>query len=107
MATGLLFGTHNRTAHTMKFTLELGTEQQHRVDFEFNQIFGCSVVKVDGQEVFRKKRWFSEPVVDQFEFQIGEHNGTSLRIEKERKLLFASKYRVYVDNRLTRFYQGV
>ena len=91
----------------MKFTLEVGSEQPQIIEFEFNQLLGRSVVKVDGQKVFCKKRWFSEPIIDRYELQIGERDGVCLRIEKERKFLFASKYRVYVDNRLTQFYQGV
>lgn len=79
----------------------------HRVEFSFNQLLGRSVVRVDGQEVFRKKRWFSEPIKDFYEVTVDGAEQVRLRIEKERKLLVASRYKVYVDNRLTHLCQGV
>ena len=91
----------------MRFSIESGTHEKHLVEFNFNQLLGRSVVKVDGREVFKKAQWFSEPLADRYEFEIGQFEPVRLRIEKERKLLFSSKYRVYLDNRLTQFYQGV
>ena len=91
----------------MKFSLEVGTNEKHVIEFTFNQLLGKSVVAVDGKEAFRKARWFSEPVVDRFNFEVSQFEPVRVRIEKERKLIFASKYRIYVDNRLTQLYQGV
>ncbi|HWN94026.1 MAG TPA: hypothetical protein VNT99_03250 [Methylomirabilota bacterium] len=91
----------------MKFSIEVGTSEKHVIEFTFNQLLGKSVVTVDGKEVFRKERWFSEPTVDRYNFEIGQFEPVRVRIEKERKLLLASKYRIYVDNRLTQLYQGV
>jgi hypothetical protein len=91
----------------MKFSIELGTNEKHVIEFTFNQLLGRSVVKVDGSEVFKKARWFSEPLVDRYEFEVGQFEPVHLRIEKERKLLLASKYKVFVDNRLTQLYHGV
>jgi hypothetical protein len=91
----------------MKFCIEVGTEEQHVIEFSFNQLLGESVLRVDGKEVFRKKRWFSEPIVDCYDFAIGLFEPVRIRIEKQRKLLFSSRYRVYVNNRLTQLYQGV
>ena len=45
---------------------------KHTVEFTFNQLMGHSVLSVDGRKVFEKKRWFSEPVVDEFKVDIGE-----------------------------------
>lgn len=92
---------------TMKFSIELGTNEKHVLEFTFNQLFGRSVVKVDGREILKKARWFSEPLADRYEFEVGQFEPVRLRIEKERKLIFGSRYRVYMDNRLTQFYQGV
>ena len=78
-----------------------------QADLTFNQLLGKSVMRVDGQEVFRKARWFSEPLVDRYSFEVGQFEPVRVRIEKERKLLFGSKYRVYIDDRLTRLYQGI
>ena len=91
----------------MKFVIESGTQEKHLIEFTFNQLLGRSVVKVDGREVFKKARWFSEPLADRYEFEIGQFEPVRLRIEKQRKLLFASKYCVYLDNRLTQYHQGV
>jgi hypothetical protein len=91
----------------MKFTLEVGSTERHVIEFSFNQLFGTSLLKVDGREVFRKKRWFSEPIADNYELEIGGDEQIRLRIEKQRKHLVSSKYKIYVDNRLTKLYQGV
>ena len=91
----------------MKFSIEVGVNEKHRVEFTFNQLLGKSVLTVDGEQAFRKNRWFSEPIVDRYNFEIGQFEPVRVRIEKERKLIFASKYRVYVDNRLTQLYQGM
>jgi hypothetical protein len=91
----------------MKFSIEVGDREKHVIEFHFNQLLGKSIVSVDGETVFRKKRWFSEPLVDRYNFEVGYVEPVHVRIEKERKLIFSSKYRIYVDNRLTQLYQGV
>lgn len=91
----------------MTFSVEVGRGETHRVEFSFNQLLGRSVVRVDGQEVFRKKRWFSEPITDLYEVTVEGSEQVRLRIEKQRRLLLSSRYKVYVDNRLTHLYQGV
>lgn len=91
----------------MRFSIEVGNNEKHTIEFRFNQLLGRSVVLVDDQEVFRKKRWFSEPLIERYAFKIGQFEPVRVRIEKERKHLFGSKYRIFVDNRLMQFYQGV
>jgi len=91
----------------MKFSIEVGASEKHVIEFTFNQLLGQSIVCVDGQEVFRKQRWLSEPLVDSYDFEIGQFEPVRVRIEKERKLIFASKYRIYLDNRLTQLRQGI
>lgn len=91
----------------MKFVIEVGTQDKHLIEFTFNQLLGQSLLKVDGREVFNKKRWFSEPVVDSYDMEISGAESIRLRIVKQRKLLVASRYSVYVDNRLTQVFQGV
>jgi hypothetical protein len=94
-------------AARMKFSIEVGSAEKHLIEFQFNQLLGQSRVTVDGEQVFRKKRWFSEPKADRFDFKVGQFEPVRIRIEKERKLIFGSKYRVYIDNRLTQLHQGV
>jgi hypothetical protein len=91
----------------MKFSIEIGTNERHIIEFSFNQLLGRALLKVDGEVVFQKARWFSEPLKDRYEFQIGQFEPVRLRIEKERKLIVGSKYRVFVDHRLTELFQGV
>ncbi len=90
----------------MRFVIEVGSSEKHRIEFSFNQLMGRSLVKVDGAVVFKKKRWFSEPIKDLYEIEVGQLEPVRLRIEKIRKRLVASKYLVYVNNRLTQMYQG-
>lgn len=91
----------------MRFSIEAGFNEKHVIEFNFNQLLGKSVVSVDGQVVFHKKRWFSEPLVDCYDFEVGQFEPVRVRIEKERKHLFSSKYRLFLNNRLTELYQGV
>ena len=91
----------------MKFSIEVGINEKHLIEFNFNQLFGRAVLKVDGEVVFKKARWFSEPLTDRYEFEIGQFEPVRVRIEKERKLLIGSKYRVFLDQRLTQLFQGV
>ncbi len=91
----------------MKFSIEVGTNEKHLIEFSFNQLLGRVVLKVDGEVVFKKARWFSEPLLDRYEFEIGQFEPVRLRIEKERKLFVGSKYRVFLDHRLAQLYQGV
>jgi hypothetical protein len=91
----------------MKISIEAGTNEKHHIEFTFNQLLGRSTLSVDGQEVFRKARWFSEPIKDRYEFEIGQFEPVRVRIEKQRTDMFASKYCVYVDNRLARLHHGI
>jgi hypothetical protein len=91
----------------MKFSLEVGNNEKHHIQFTFNQLLGKAVLAVDGTEVFRKARWFDEPMVDYYAFEIGQFEPVCLRIEKKRTDTFASKYCVYVDNRLTQLHEGI
>ena len=91
----------------MRFSIDLGNNEKHTFEFNFNQLLGRSVVKVNGEEVFRKDRWFSEPLVDKYDFEVGQFERVRIRIEKIRKRLFASRYCVYVDNRLAQLHQGM
>ena len=89
----------------MKFSIEVGEGEKHLIECDFNQLLGKALVCVDGREMFQKKHWFAEPVVDSWDVE--QVRNVRVRIEKERKLVFGSKYRIYVDDRLIQLYQGV
>jgi hypothetical protein len=89
----------------MKFSIEVGEAEKHLIECDFNQLIGRALVRVDGRAVFQKQHWFSEPVVNSGDTQ--RHQNVHIRIERERELVFGSKYRIYVDDRLMQLYQGV
>ena len=91
----------------MKFTLVVGEIQKHLVEFNFDQLFGKSVIKVNSQEVKRCVRLFNEPLKETHTIQVTGDERLQVRIEKERKLLFGQKCRVFVNDRLFKCYEGV
>ncbi len=91
----------------MTFSLEIGETEKHLLEFEFNQLFGKLVIKLNNREVKRSVRLFSEPVRESHAFELGEKELLSVRIEKQRKLLYGQKYQVFVNERLVRAFEGV
>lgn len=91
----------------MTFSLEIGEGEKHLIEFHFNQLLGKLVIKVNHQEVKRSVRLFSEPIRESHAFDLGHDEPCSLRIEKQRKLLYGQKYQVFVNDRLVRAYEGV
>ena len=91
----------------MKFTLEIGEKEKHLVEFNFNQLLGTMVIKVNQKEVKKTTRLINEPVLETHAIQIGDGQQLNLRIEKERKLLFGQKYRVFLNERLYQYYEGM
>ena len=91
----------------MKFNLEIGEAEKHVVEFDFDQLLGQLVIKVNKREVKRSVRLFNEPVKEIHTLRVGDGEGVIVRIEKERKLLFGQKCRVFVNDRLYKYYEGV
>ena len=90
----------------MQFSFEIGEREKNTVHFHFNQLFGQTKIAVNGREIRRTRRLFSEPLRDEFEFTVGENEPFLVRIEKERRLLIASRYRVFINRRLLAVHQG-
>jgi hypothetical protein len=90
----------------MKFALILGELETHRLEFNFNHLLGKKIIKVDDREVVRDIRLFGEPVKEANILELGEREKIQVRIEKERKFLFGRKYRVFLNDRLIRLYDG-
>jgi len=86
----------------MKFTIEVGETERHRIEYNFNQLTGCLVVKVDEQPVKRSVRLLNEPILEIHVFVVGQYEKKEVRIEQERKQLFGHRNRVFVDNRLVK-----
>jgi hypothetical protein len=90
----------------MRFSFEIGEVERNTVEFQFSQLFGRTVIRVNGQEIKRNRRLISEPISDSYEFSVGELEPTTVRIEKQRGLIFGSKYRVMINRRLLEVHEG-
>lgn len=91
----------------MKFSLEIGDAEKHTIDYEFNQLLGTLTIKVNDKPVKKHCRVFDEPVKELHVFVVGAQEKYSVKIEKERKLLFGQKNRVFVNDRLVKYCEGV
>lgn len=90
----------------MKFILEVGEIEKHVVEFNFNQLLGNLVIRVDSEPVIQSTRVFNEPIHEVFNFVVGQKEKAAVRIEKRRKPLFGHHSRVFVDNRLAQVVDG-
>ncbi|HLX95161.1 MAG TPA: hypothetical protein VKU37_05400 [Verrucomicrobiae bacterium] len=90
----------------MKFSFEVGELEKHRVDFNFNQLCGTLLIRVDDKPVHRATRLLNEPIHEVFDFMVGDAERWPVRIEKRRKPLFGSRNVLYVNHRLTRVVEG-
>ena len=91
----------------MKFAIEIGDTEKHRLEYNFNQLMGSLVIKVNDQPVKKSLRLINEPVLEVHAFVVGNHEKSAVRIEKERKQLLGCKNRLYVNNRLVKVFSGV
>lgn len=91
----------------MRFTIQVGELERHEVEFDFNQLLGRTIIRANGRELKRSVRLFSEPVFERHLVDFGEREQIHLKIEKSRKKLLASRYAVYVNNRLAHCCSGV
>ncbi len=90
----------------MKFAIEVGEKEKHRLEYKFNQLLGTLVIKVNDQEVKRIVRLVNEPVLEVHIVVVGETEKSTVRIEKERKQLVGHRNRLYVNNRLMKVLDG-
>jgi hypothetical protein len=90
----------------MKFKIEVGEIEKHLVEFNHNQLIGSLQIMVDKQTIFHTTRLINEPVEEVYQFVVGQLEKKEVRIEKLRKQLFGTRNSVYVNNRLTRVYDG-
>ena len=91
----------------MTFSVEIGDREKHTLKYKFNQLLGYLSIKVNGQSVKQRVRLFDEPIKEQHSFVVGQNEKLDVKIEKERKLLFGQKNRVFVNGRLAKYYEGV
>ena len=91
----------------MKFVIEIGDTEKHRLEYNFNQLLGSLVIKVNEKPIKKSLRLVNEPVLEVHAFVVGDQEKSEVRIEKERKQLLGCRTRLYVNNRLVRVFSGV
>ena len=94
----------------MQFSFMVGIQEQHRVDFSFDQFVGNLEIRVDGQPLVKDFRMFSLKLTKRYEFTVGTSEQHQIAIEKKRKLFLAGlrpqQYRIFVDGQLVQTYEG-
>ena len=92
----------------MKFTLEVGDKEKHRIGYYRNWFFGTERLWADGlliasRSVFSPSNYVSFPLCRRYEFVVGQAEQHTVILEKQRPLLFAGIrphiYRVLVDGK--------
>jgi hypothetical protein len=91
----------------VKFAIEIGDTEKHRLEYNFNQLLGSLVIKVNEQPIKKAVRLINEPVLEVHAFVLGDQEKSAVRIEKERMPLLGCRNRLYVNNRLIRVFSGI
>ena len=94
----------------MKFSFLVGVQEQHQVDFSFDQFVGNLEIRVDGQALVKDFRMLSLRLTKRYEFTVGSRELHQIAIEKKRKLFLAGfrpqRYRIFFDGQLAQTYEG-
>lgn len=94
----------------MQFSFTVGVNEQHRVDFSFDQFYGNLEIKVDGQPALKDFRMFSFSLTKRYELKVGVNEQHHVLIEHRRKLFLAGVrpqlYRVFIDGQLVQTFEG-
>ena len=88
----------------MKFSIEVGQLKKHQIDYEFNQLLGRLIIKLDHKEVKRRVRLINEPVTENHLLHVGAER-LMVRIKKERRQVLGCRCAVYLNERLLRCYE--
>jgi hypothetical protein len=91
----------------VKFAIEIGDTEKHRLEYNFNQLLGSLVIKVNEKPIKKSLRLINEPVLEIHAFVVGNQERSSVRIEKERRQLLGCRNRLYVNNRLVKVFDGI
>ena len=94
----------------MQFSFRVGVQEQHQVDFSFDQFIGNLEIRVDGRPLVKDFRMLSLRLTKRYEFTVGTHEQHHIAIEKKRKLFLAGfrpqQYRIFVDGQLVQTHEG-
>ena len=91
----------------VKFEIDIGETEKHRIAYQYNQLLGRLVIKINERPVKELIRLLNEPLLEVHEMTLGRFETSTVRIEKERKALFGHTNRLYVNNRLLRVYESL
>jgi hypothetical protein len=91
----------------VKFAIEIGDTEKHRLEYHFNQLLGSLVIKVNERPVKKAVRLINEPLLEVHDFVVGDQEKSSVRIEKERMPLVGCRNRLFVNNRLVKVFSGL
>jgi hypothetical protein len=93
----------------MKFTIEIGEQERHRIDYLRDWFGGTERLSLDGKVLMERpanspSNFFSLPLCRRFEFRVGGTEPHSIPFEKQRPLFLAAfrphRYRVFLDGAL-------
>jgi hypothetical protein len=95
----------------MKISFNLGKDENHEVDYEFNQIWGITKIFIDGKRIKWDFSMFTTDLLIFYDFDVQGSNETfKVSIERERKLFLAGfrkqVHRVYVNDTLLQELEG-
>lgn len=94
----------------MQFSFTVGVNEQHRVEFSFDQAIGNLEIKVDGQTAIKDFRVASLKLTKRYDLVVGVNEKHQIVFEKKRKLLLAGfrpqRYRIFIDGQLAQTYEG-
>ena len=91
----------------MKFAIEIGDTEKHRLEYNFNQLLGSLVIKVNEKPIKKSRRLINEPILEVHAFMVGDQERSAVRIEKERMPFLGCRNRLYVNNRLVKVFSGM
>jgi len=91
---------------TVKFTIDIGENEKHRLEYYLNQLRSSLVIKENEKPIVKAGRQTTEPVLEVHVVVVGKNERSTVRIEKERKPLGGRRNRLYVNNRLLRAFEG-
>ena len=94
----------------MQFSFLVGIQEQHQVDFSFDQFVGNLEIRVNGQPLVKDFRMLSLRLTKRYEFTVGIQEQHHIAIGKKRKLFLAGvrpqQYRIFIDGQLAQTYEG-
>jgi hypothetical protein len=96
----------------MKFTFSVGNNEKHTINFDFNQLWGKLIVKVDNKDIIDTIQMWKTPfsTKEPISFEVGDKEKHKIKIVKNASPIFAGflpcKYEVYIDENLFNTYSG-